>query len=87
LKYKGRTDIAARIIEIADLMNGGLPTMIMYSVRLGWEETISYLNILTENSLLSYTVDTQRYYATEKGLKFLQLYNDVGVLFKRIAMA
>ena len=86
-KSKGRSDVAAAIIETANVEDGALPTAIMYSLRLGWEDTLEYLNLLTENTLLRYDEKKQRYWATDKGLKFLNLYKDVGVLFKRIAMA
>lgn len=87
MKYKGRSDIAARVIDAANKKGGATTTVIMYSAYLDYGGTKKYLGILTENELLKYDRQTERYRPTKKGLKFLELYNDVGVLFKKIAEA
>jgi predicted transcriptional regulator len=41
-----------------------------------------YLMILTGNDLLGYDIDTQSFKTTEKGLRFLQIYNQIDDVVK-----
>jgi predicted transcriptional regulator len=87
LKYRGHTEVAARVLDAANSGNGATATQIMYSAFLSHNETKEYLEILTENNLLDYDRQSSKYKTTEKGAKFLKLYNDVGVLFKQVLEA
>ena len=75
MKYRSRTDIAARILEAA---NGGTTkTKIMYRAFLSYAQLKEYLAILLANNLLRFDANTQIYQTTEKGVKFLRLYNQM----------
>jgi predicted transcriptional regulator len=87
LKYKGHTEIAARVLDAANSGSGATTTKIMYSAFLDHNETKKYLAILTENNLLEYDRQSSKYKTTENGAKFLRLYNDVGILFKQVLEA
>jgi predicted transcriptional regulator len=85
LKYWGHTEIAARVLGAAN--SGATATKIMYSAFLDHDETKKYLTILTENNLTEYDGQSSKYKTTADGATFLKLYNDVGVLFKKVLEA
>ena len=56
---------------------GATKTRIMYKAYLSYFQVVEYLKHLQQNDLLAYEEGTQLYRATEKGLKFLNLSNDL----------
>jgi predicted transcriptional regulator len=81
MKYRSRIDIISLILETA---NGGevTKTNIMYKAYLGYAQLKEYLTILTENNLISYNELTQTFRTTEKGLRFINIYNQLGDVLK-----
>ena len=76
MKYRSRTDITAQILEAA---NGGVTkTKIMYKAFLSYAQLKEYLTVLIENGLLEYVEGEQIYRTTEKGNRFLKIYNQIG---------
>jgi predicted transcriptional regulator len=76
MKYRSRTDITAQILEAA---NGGVTkTKIMYKAFLSYAQLKEYLTVLIENGLLEYMEGEQIYRTTEKGNRFLKIYNQIG---------
>ena len=76
MKYRSRTDITAQILEAA---NGGVTkTKIMYKAFLSYAQLKEYLSVLIENGLLEYIEGEQIYRTTEKGNRFLKIYNQIG---------
>ena len=77
MKYRSRIDIISQILEVA---NGGgvTKTTIMYKAFLSYAQMKEYLTIVTESDLLRYDIDTQTFKTTEKGLRFLKTYNQMG---------
>ena len=76
MKYRSRTDITAQILEAA---NGGVTkTKIMYKAFLSYAQLKEYLTVLIENGLLEYIEGEQNYRTTEKGNRFLKIYNQIG---------
>jgi predicted transcriptional regulator len=82
MRYRSRTDI---ISEILDVANGGSATRtkIMYKVYLSYNQLKEYLMLLTQNNLLSYDAYNQTYRTTEKGLRFLDICNQMDGMIKR----
>ncbi len=78
MKYRSRTDITAQILEITN--GGATRTKIMYGAYLSYAQMKEYLARLIENDLIEYERKTQRYKTTEKGLRFLRLYQSIGGL-------
>jgi predicted transcriptional regulator len=78
MKYRGRTEIVAMILESAN--GGATKTKIMYSAFLSYNQLKEYLSVLIENSLIEYQDGTQTYKTTEKGLKFVKMHNEIGDL-------
>ena len=76
MKYRSSTDITAQILEAA---NGGVTkTKIMYKAFLSYAQLKEYLTVLIENGLLEYIEGEQIYRTTEKGNRFLKIYNQIG---------
>jgi predicted transcriptional regulator len=76
MKYRSRTDIASRILEAA---NGGTTkTKIMYKAYLSYAQLKEYLVVLLEGGLIEYQPSEQNYKTTEKGLKFVKSYSQIG---------
>jgi predicted transcriptional regulator len=78
MKHRSRTDIIVNMLEAA--RHGGTKTKIMYSSYLSSHQFRSYLELLIRNGLLAYDPMNQRYKTTEKGLKVLELYQNIGKL-------
>ena len=73
--YRSRTDTIAQILHTT---NHGVPkTKIMYKVFLPYKQVQEYVDILIQNRLLEYLQVTQTYKTTEKGLKFLKVYDQM----------
>ena len=72
----GRTkiDIMSQILEIA---NGGVSTKIklMSRANLSYVQLKGYLMTLSDKGLLIYDLNTNTFKTTEKGLRFLEIYN------------
>jgi predicted transcriptional regulator len=73
MKYRSRTDIVGLILEAAN--GGATKTKIMYKAFLSYAQLKEYLTVLLENSLLQYEEGRQFFRTTEKGIRFLQMYN------------
>jgi predicted transcriptional regulator len=81
MRYRSRTEIISVILDMA---NGGgvTKTKIMYKAYLSYAQMKEYLRVLTENNLLTYNVDTQTFKTTEKGLRFLDTFNQMDSMIK-----
>jgi predicted transcriptional regulator len=78
MKYRSRTDIAEMILEAAN--GGATKTKIMYKAFLSYAQLKEYLAVLIENGLIEYEDGRQLYRTTEKGIRLLRVYNQVGEL-------
>ncbi len=78
VKYRSRTDIAALILEAAN--GGAAKTKIMYRAFLSYAQLKEYLAVLLENGLIEHSKAEQIFRITQKGMRFVQLYNQVGEL-------
>jgi predicted transcriptional regulator len=57
-------------------------TEIMYKGLHSYNQLQAYLKVLTENDLLSFDSATHKFKITQKGHRFVQLYNKMGDLVK-----
>ena len=73
MKYRSRTDIVGLILQAAN--GGATKTKIMYKAFLSYAQLKEYLTVLLENDLLEYEEGRQFLRTTEKGIRFLQMYN------------
>ena len=78
MKYRSRSEITAMIIDSARA--GATKTRLMYTAYLSYSQVVEYLRYLQENGLLVREEGTQLYRPTEKGLKFLNMSNELNEL-------
>lgn len=71
MKYRSRTEITNMMLDSA--RSGTTKTKMMYKAFLSYGQLVEYLKYLQENDLIAYEEGTQLYRPTEKGLKFLNL--------------
>jgi len=76
MKYRSRTDIVATILEAAN--GGSTKTKLMYKAYLSYAQLKEYLSILIENGLLEYGEGELKYKTTEKGLRIMRAYSELG---------
>jgi predicted transcriptional regulator len=76
MKRRDRTDIIGQILQAAN-GNSITKTKIMYIAYLGHDQLEEYLKILHEKGLLWYDSNTQTFKTTEKGLRFLEVYEQM----------
>jgi predicted transcriptional regulator len=82
MKYRSRIEIMG---EVLDAANGGVTkTKVMYHTFLSYTQLKEYLGVLTENDLLNYDAYTQTFKTTEKGLRFLDTFNQMDGMIKEI---
>ena len=74
MTIRSRIEIISQILETA---NGGVATKIemMYKANLSYVQLKAYLTTLGEKNLLSYDLDSHTFKTTERGLRFLEIYN------------
>jgi predicted transcriptional regulator len=80
-RYRDRAEIISQILEVA---NGSdtKKIKIMYKANLSYHQLKEYLPVLTESDFLRYNLNTQTFKTTEKGLRFLDVYNRIDDLMK-----
>lgn len=76
-------DIAAAILGIAK--DGAIKTRIMYSAFLSFPQLKEYLELLIDNGLLETSEHDARttFITTDKGKRFLKMYNEVDAMVPR----
>ena len=84
MKYRGRTEIVATMLEAA---NGrATKTKVMYSAFLSYNQLKDYLAVLIENNLIECLEGARTFRTTEKGLNFLKMNNEIGALLQTTTM-
>ena len=80
MRYRDRIDIISQILEAA---NGGITkTKVMYKAFLSYTQMNENLTALIEKDLLRYDENTRIFRTTEKGLRFLDIYNRISAMIK-----
>jgi predicted transcriptional regulator len=83
MNYRSRDDIISVILDAANGGGGGLTkTKIMYQAYLSHSQMKERLSVLIESGLLGYDVYTLKFKTTEKGLRFLDTYNQMSDVMK-----
>jgi len=80
MTYRSRMDIVSKILQVAN--GGSAKTKIMYSAFLSYSQMKEYLMMLTQNDLLSYDLNTRTFKTTEKGLRLIEVYNQMDGMIK-----
>src|SRR5713226_4008539 len=79
VKHRGKEEIIAKILEAAQA-SGATKTRLMYNGYLSYEQLKYYLELLLGDQLLKYDGKSHFYKLTERGEKFLHLYNNIAKL-------
>jgi predicted transcriptional regulator len=79
--HRDKIDILSQILEAA---NGKrvTKTKMTYKVAISYVQLKEHLTVLTEKDLIHYDEYTQTFKTTEKGLRFLDLYNQISDMIK-----
>jgi predicted transcriptional regulator len=81
-----RTEIVVQILEIANTSSGDydvdddgvMQTKIIHNTPLTSAQLKGYLKVLIERDLLSFSSACHRFKTTQKGRRFLEIYNKMG---------
>ena len=81
MKYRSKIDIISQILNAA---NGGGATKSKMASQafLNYDKLKENLTALVGNKLLLHDRNTQTFKTTEKGLRFLELYNEISGMIK-----
>ena len=82
MKYRSRSDIVGLILDAAN--GGATKTKIMYKSYLSFAQLRDYLATLTEQGLIEYEEIGHLFKTTSKGLRVLQLQNEINEEFDAI---
>jgi predicted transcriptional regulator len=76
MKYRSRSEIIGAILEAAN-GGGATKTTIMYKAVISYDYMKQCLLSLAEDGLIEYEQGRMTYRTTAKGMRLLQLYNNV----------
>lgn len=76
MKYRSRTEIIEMILE--STRSAATRTKVMYKSYLSYAQVKEYLSFLMQCDLVTYEEGSQTYSVTEKGLRFLHVYSEIG---------
>ena len=76
MKYRSRFEIASNILTAASEGNA-TKTRLMYGSFLSFAQINDYLAFLQGNALISKNESTRLYALTEKGMRFLHIYEEL----------
>jgi predicted transcriptional regulator len=79
MKYRSRVAIASKILQLARAGNA-TKTRLMYGSFLSFAQINEYLDFLRLNGLIVLSEETRGDALTEKGLRFLRIYDELSVL-------
>jgi predicted transcriptional regulator len=93
ITFRGTMEKVFDILEVTDkrsiegqhedvYKDGVIQTEIIDKAHLGDNQLKEYLRVLTENGLLSFDSATHKFKITQKGHRFVQLYNKMSDLLK-----
>jgi predicted transcriptional regulator len=80
LKHRSKEEIAALVLEAIVNTHRPTQTMIMYKAYLTHVQLKEFLASLTEKGLIEYNKLERIYTITEKGMRFLEVYNQFNQL-------
>jgi len=80
MTYRSKTDIIAVILKTASINGGAVKSKIMYEGFLAWAQVQEYLSLLLKNDLIKYQERGRTFIITEKGIRFLNVHNDLNKL-------
>ena len=83
--HRSRIDILSEMLQAANGVNVK-KTKLMYKSLLGYAQLTELLSDLTENGLLDYNEKTQTFRTTDKGVRFLKIYNEIKNILGKVVV-
>jgi predicted transcriptional regulator len=83
MKYRSRFEIASSILNVA-IAGNATKTRLMYGSFLSFAQINEYLTFMLTNALIMKDDATHIYTPTEKGLRFLHIYEDLTKLIPAV---
>ena len=80
MKHRSKEEISSLILEAIVHTNRATQTIIMYKAYLTHAQLKEFLSSLVEKDLIEYQKEDRIYTITEKGMYFLQVYNQLNQL-------
>jgi predicted transcriptional regulator len=80
---RSKIEIMSKILKDAN-GGGATHTKITYGAFLSYSQVKGYLKVLTQNDLLSYDFNTRTFKTTEKGMRFIEAYNQMEDMMKAL---
>jgi predicted transcriptional regulator len=77
MRNRSRVEILAQILEAVKHGDCSSNSKIMYKAFLSHTQTKENVKTLVDTGFLSYDLTSQTYRITKKGMRFLQLYNQI----------
>jgi predicted transcriptional regulator len=74
------TDILAQILNAANYSGSINKSKIMYKANISYTQLKEYTSIMVESDLLKYDENKQTYRVTDRGLRFLKVYEHINEL-------
>ncbi len=81
MKYRSNIEMLGQIVQIANGSNV-TKTQIMYRAFLSYNQLEEHLMFLIQKGLLLYDENTRTFRTTEKGIRFLEIYNHLEDMIK-----
>ncbi len=75
MKYRSRFDIVGEMLKSA--VGGATKTRLMYDAFLSHSQVEEYLGFLLGKNLISLAPDKKHYLPTEKGIRFLAMFDEI----------
>ncbi len=75
MKYRSSTEIIDSILHSIEA--GATKTHIMYRAYLSYSQLKEYLKLLQERDLIRYEEGSQLYHLSERGLRFINVYQEI----------
>ena len=82
MRQHSRNDIIASMLRLVTEKDGLGITKIMYGSYLSYRQVSRYLELVTEMSLMEYDEINRVYRITQKGLLYLELYDEMDGFIK-----
>jgi predicted transcriptional regulator len=82
MKYRSNIEVMGQILQVANGSSNTTKTKIMYQAFLNYNQLEEHLLFLMKRRLLHYDGNTRTFRTTEKGLRFLELYNHIVEMIK-----
>jgi predicted transcriptional regulator len=83
MKYRSKIDLIAQMLEVA-AQGPVLKTKMMYGALLSQSQLKGLLTLALNAALLTHNKDEQTYQITEKGLRFLERYDELSTLLGKL---